>query len=114
MTMSLTFPATGRDAPSRADAGRPPVLQCAVVLATAVLVAIAAPVSATLGASASGESRGAASFTGEFVNGAPVYRLPTITVVGRRGVLIGVREDLRKKKPRRMTGLNVRATQPLN
>ncbi len=60
MTMSLTF------------------------LAAAMLVAVAAPVSACdksakLVASASGETRSAATFTGEFVDGAPVYRLPAIT-----------------------------------
>jgi len=57
-------------------------------LAAAMLVAVAAPVSACdksakLVASAA-ETRSAATFTGEFVNGAPVYRLPAITVVGRR------------------------------
>ncbi len=88
MTMSLTFMATGTAVFPR-DAGRLRVLRCAAVLAAAVLVAVAAPVSAcdksaTPVASASGETRSAATFTGEFVNGAPVYRLPAITVVGRR------------------------------
>ena len=54
-----------------------------------MLVAIAAPVSAcdktaAQIASTSGETRNTATFTGEFVNRAPVYRLPAITVVGRR------------------------------
>jgi hypothetical protein len=89
MTMSLTFLATDTGRTSHADAGRPRVLRCAAELAIAVLVAVAAPVlacdkSATLVASTSGETRSAATFTGEFVNGAPVYRLPAITVVGRR------------------------------
>ncbi len=55
----------------------------------AVLLAIAVPVAAcdkaaTQIASTSGETRSTATFTGEFVNGAPVYRLPSINVVGRR------------------------------
>ena len=63
MPMSLTFLATGKGRLSHADAGRPRVLRCATVLATAVLVAIAAPVSAcdksaTLVASTSGEMTG--------------------------------------------------------
>ena len=89
MTMLLTFTGSGRECLSHAGAGRPHVFRCAAVLATAVLVAIAGPVSACdksamRVASTPGETRSAATFTGEFVNGAPVYRLPAITVVGRR------------------------------
>ncbi len=89
MTISLTSQASGLSRLSHRDACRPGGLCWAAVLATAALVAVAAPVSAcdksaTRVASTSAETRSAASFTGEFVNGAPVYRLPAITVVGRR------------------------------
>jgi len=60
-------------------------------LLAAALIAIAAPVPACEKASptlmiakASAETRAVATFTGEFSNGAPVYRLPSITVVGHR------------------------------
>jgi hypothetical protein len=61
-----------------------------MALVAGVLIAVAVPVAAcekatpTLVANASGETRGAGAFTGEFVNGVPVYRLPAINVVGRR------------------------------
>ena len=89
MTMSLTFTATGNGRFSRADTRRPRTSAWTAILAATVLVAFAAPGSAcdkaaTLTAAASGETRATAAFTGEFVNGAPVYRLPAITVVGRR------------------------------
>ena len=89
MTMSLTFTTTGNGRVSRADTRRPRTSAWTAILAATVLVAFAAPGSAcdkaaTLTAAASGETRGTAAFTGEFVNGAPVYRLPAITVVGRR------------------------------
>ena len=88
MTMSLTFMATGNGGLSRMREGMR-VLRCAAVLVAAVLVAVAAPVSAcdksgTPVASTSRETRSTATFTGELVNGVPVYRLPAITVVGRR------------------------------
>src|SRR6516162_10029244 len=56
----------------------------------AMLFAAAAPVVACEKtapqwvAGAESESRSVATFTGEFVNGAPVYRLPAIMVVARR------------------------------
>jgi len=87
--MSLTFVAANPSRLSHAAAGRPRVLRCAAILATAILATVAASVSAcdksaALVASTAGETRSASSFTGEFVNGVPVYRLPAITVVGRR------------------------------
>jgi hypothetical protein len=83
MTMLFTF--------NHTDPGRPRRTRWPLALATALLIAVAAPVSAcdkaspTLVAGAPGETRGAGVFTGEFVSGAPVYRLPAITVVGQRG-----------------------------
>ena len=81
MAMSLTFAHPGH----RAKAWWP-------VLATAMLIAVVGSAAACEKASparvagASGETRAAGTFTGEFVNGAPVYRLPSINVVGRRQV----------------------------
>ena len=55
----------------------------------AVLIALSAPVAACERAAskwiAGAESppQSIATFTGEFVNGAPVYRLPSITVISR-------------------------------
>ena len=56
----------------------------------AVLIAVAVPAAACerarggwIAVAPTGEER-IAVFTGEFVNGAPVYRLPAITVVTRR------------------------------
>lgn len=82
MAMSLTFNHTE------------PTLQrwagALAKLAAALLVAVAMPASpcekgsAALIAKASAETRATGTFTGEIVNGAPVYRLPSITVVGRR------------------------------
>ena len=51
----------------------------------AVLIAVAAPTvacekSGSTWIAGQGPSRTVATFTGEFVNGAPVYRLPAITV----------------------------------
>src|SRR5437867_3778212 len=82
MTMSLTFTHT--------EPGRPRVSRWPTALVIAVLITAAVPVAACEKAdpvevaSASGDTRGAGAFTGEFVNGAPVYRLPAINVVGRR------------------------------
>ena len=60
-----------------------------LVVSGALLIALAAPAEAcekSLGriAAAPIEERSVATFTGEFVNGAPVYRLPAITVVTQR------------------------------
>src|SRR5215471_10315457 len=55
-----------------------------------MLIAVAAPVVACEKfrpnwiAEADSPRQSVATFTGEFVNGAPVYRLPAITVVARR------------------------------
>jgi len=83
MTMSLTFPNT--------DSGSSRVPRWSATLITLALIAIAVPVSAcektapALIANAAAQTRVAGAFTGESVNGVPVYRLPSITVVGRRG-----------------------------
>ena len=60
-----------------------------LVASGALLIAVAAPAAAcekSLGRieAAPIEERSVATFTGEFVNGVPVYRLPSITVVARR------------------------------
>ena len=61
-----------------------------LLASAALLIAIAAPAAACEKpqgrwiAAAPIEERSVATFTGEFVNGAPVYRLPPITVVTRR------------------------------
>jgi hypothetical protein len=79
MTILLTFNPNGRG-PARA------ARWCAA-LAAAVSIAVAMPATAcdkapiTPVASA---PAGAGVFTGEWVNGAPVYRLPPINVVGHR------------------------------
>lgn len=90
MTTSLTFQAVDPGRPHDAHAGGRRPFRWPIVLAAA-LAAIAAQVSAcdksvTPVASMSGEgnARGAATFTGKFVDGVPVYRLPAINVVGRR------------------------------
>ncbi len=81
MAISLTFHYT--------DRGRQRLAGGLASLAVALLVAVALPVSAcekgpaALIAKASAETRAVGTFTGEIVNGAPVYRLPSITVVGR-------------------------------
>jgi hypothetical protein len=83
MTISLTF------SPTRQFANHYRALWPAIFLA-AGLIAIAAPAPACekavspLIAKAPAETRAPGAFTGEFVGGAPVYRLPSITVVGRR------------------------------
>jgi len=89
MTISLTLLTTGTHHFSRVDSRRPRASAWSALLATTVLLALAAPASAcdkaaAMMAAASGETRAMATFTGELVNGAPVYRLPAITVVGRR------------------------------
>ena len=89
MTISLTFKPAGNGRFCRADTRLSRVSAWTAILASAVLVAFAAPASAcdkaaTLVATGSGATRGVATFTGEFVNGAPIYRLPAIVVVGRR------------------------------
>ena len=82
MTMSLTF--------LHADPGCSRAGHGAATLLAAALIAIAAPAAAcekavpTPIANAAAQTRAPGGFTGEFVNGAPVYRLPSITVVGRR------------------------------
>lgn len=82
MAMSLTFPHT--------DPGLQRSAGALAGLAVALLVAVAAPASAcekgsaTLVARASAETRTMGAFTREIVNGTPVYRLPSITVIGRR------------------------------
>jgi len=81
MTMLLTFHATARR--------RVPGL-LAVALAAAVLIGAVLPASACekaspfLVANGPAPTSTTAVFTGEFINGVPVYRLPTINVVGRR------------------------------
>ena len=61
-----------------------------LVASAVLLIAIVTPAAGcekSLGrwiAGAPIEERGVATFTGEFVNGVPVYRLPPITVVTRR------------------------------
>jgi hypothetical protein len=89
MTISLTLLTIGTRHFSRVDTRRPRASAWSAFLATTVLFALAAPASAcdkaaAMMAAASGETRAMATFTGELVNGAPVYRLPAITVVGRR------------------------------
>ena len=82
MTMSLTF--------DHLAASHAAKLRWPIALLTAMMVAGPASVSACdkavpmLVASASPESRGTGVFTGEFVNGVPVYRLPSINVVAHR------------------------------
>ena len=78
MTALLTFPGSSGQA----------VRSWAMGL-VALLIAVAAPVVAcekSRSIAGQGEAQMAARFTGEFVNGAPVYRLPTITVVARRAI----------------------------
>ena len=82
MAMSLTFHPT--------DPGLQRLARGLASIAVALFVAVAVPASAcekgsaALIAKASAETRAVGTFTGEIVNGAPVYRLPSITVVGRR------------------------------
>ena len=77
----------------------------------AVLIAIAAPVSACDKASpaltiakASAEMRAVANFTGEFSGGAPVYRLPSLSVIGHREADVAkaqrVDDSARSRRPR--------------
>ena len=81
MTTPLTFQSV--------DTGRCRVPRRPLAMA-AMLFAVAAPVVACekavpkWTAGAESESHSVATFTGEFVNGAPVYRLPAIMVVARR------------------------------
>ena len=86
MTMLLTFTGSGRECLSHAGAGRPHVFRCAAVLATAVLVAIAGPVSACdksamRVASTPGETRSAATFFFYFVTATTVIYIPALPVV---------------------------------
>ena len=80
MTISLTFHTTNPSVQRWVRAA----------LAVTLLIAVAMPAlacekaSPALIAKASAEARAVGTFTGEIVNGAPVYRLPSITVVGRR------------------------------
>ena len=76
----------------------------AVSLAAAVVTWIAAPVAACEKAAptlvAKAPARPSGAFTGEFVNGAPVYRLPSITVVGRREAEVAkTQRDARRSRP---------------
>ena len=73
-----------------------------------MLIAIAVPTMAceksrsVLIAEAQRAHETVATFTGEFVNGAPVYRLPTITVVTRRELEIaGAPRDAVQAHPTR-------------
>jgi hypothetical protein len=69
-----------------------------------LLVAVAMPASAREGdraliAKASAEARAVGTFTGEIVNGAPVYRLPSITVVARRDTEVAkTQRDARRSR----------------
>src|SRR2546425_585216 len=103
MTISLTLPHT--------DPARSRLRHGSVALVAAVLIAIAAPVPACEKASpalmiakASAETRAVANFTGEFSSGAPVYRLPSITVVGHREPDVAktqrVDDSARSRRPR--------------
>jgi len=80
MEAQLTF--QGADSSGRRTSRR--------AMALAVLIAAAAPTVACETsrpiwlAGAQGAQQTVATFIGEFVDGAPVYRLPTITVVTRR------------------------------
>jgi hypothetical protein len=83
MTISLTLPHN--------DPARSRLRHGSVTFVAAVLIAIAAPVPACEKASpalmiakASTETRAVADFTGEFSSGAPVYRLPSLSVIGHR------------------------------
>ena len=79
MTMLLTLNHTDQD--------RVNVVRWLAALATAALIAVAMPVVACdkgPNAQVASMAAGAAVFTGEFVNGAPVYRLPAINVVAHR------------------------------
>ena len=85
MTMSLTFSGTGTQRGMRRRGGA----QASVPFLAAALIAIAMP--AWAGEKAAPPALPKASidspagiFTGEFVNGAPVYRLPPIDVVAHR------------------------------
>ena len=96
MAMSLTFHPS--DAGLQRWAG-------GLALAAALLVAVAMPASAcekgpaALIAKASAETRAVGTFTGEIVNGAPVYRLPSITVVGRRDTEVAkTQRDARRSR----------------
>ncbi len=60
-----------------------------VVLATMAGSAAAAADTVKPGASPAGTSSQVATFTGEYVNGAPVYRLPTVTVSTSRAAASG-------------------------
>jgi hypothetical protein len=57
-------------------------------------------------AGAPGDPQSVATFTGEFVNGTPVYRLPAITVVSRRPAEVAKtqRDDARPRRTRSRTG----------
>ena len=97
MAMSLTFHHT--------DSGLQRLAGGLASLAVALLVTVAMPVSAcekgpaALIAKASAETRAVGTFTGEIVDGAPVYRLPSITVVGRREADVAkVQRDARRSR----------------
>jgi hypothetical protein len=100
MTTSLTFKALGAGHPHHARAGRRRAFRWPIVLAAA-LASVAVPVSAceksaTIVASTSSETRVVATFTGEFADGVPVYRLPAINVVGRPSG--GRRDDAARRR----------------
>ena len=100
MTMSLTFEHTVANLGAN--------LRGTMILLAALLIAGPAPVSAcenavpTLVPSAPPEARSTAVFTGEFVNGVPVYRLPSINVVAHRSA------EVAKAKREDSTGRSVR------
>lgn len=81
MTTSLTFQGAGH--PHRRFFRWPAVVAVALIAVAAPTVACEKPTRALI-AGAQGAPQNEATFTGRFVDGAPVYRLPAITVVSRR------------------------------
>jgi len=110
--MTKIFTSQGSDAAYRRIARWPAIL-------AALLIAVAAPTEAcekstrASFARAPDEQQNAATFTGEFVHGAPVYRLPSITVVSRRPAEIArTQRDVPQARPAATVGARAKAPIP--